>query len=315
MGDFLLIANASAGTADDEAVDTTAEVLARHGDLRRVATSGPDDLDHALAGAADRRLVVAGGDGSLHAVVEALHRRDRLADHQVALVPLGTGNDFARGTRIPLDPAQAAVLAATGTPHRIDLLVDHEGGVVVNNVHLGAGAEASRIGERVKESLGRIGVGKANLGILGYPLGVLVAGLRVAPTRLRVTVDEVVVADGRARLLMVSVGNGTSVGGGAELTPLAAVGDGAADVMLSRATGPASVLRYLIDLVRGRVHASPDVRYLRGTRIRVEAPGEARFWCAADGEIEGPMSARSWDLLPGALTMVLPAPVDLDTPR
>ena len=55
-----------------------------------------------------REVVVAGGDGSLHAVVAALHERGELADAAVGLIPLGTGNDFARGVGLPLDPAEAA---------------------------------------------------------------------------------------------------------------------------------------------------------------------------------------------------------------
>ena len=50
-----------------------------------------------------RRIVVAGGDGSLHAVVTALHRRHELASRTLGLIPLGTGNDFARTLGIPLD--------------------------------------------------------------------------------------------------------------------------------------------------------------------------------------------------------------------
>ena len=52
--------------------------------------------------------MVAGGDGSLHAVVTALHRRHELAERTLGLIPLGTGNDFARALDIPLDPAEAA---------------------------------------------------------------------------------------------------------------------------------------------------------------------------------------------------------------
>jgi diacylglycerol kinase (ATP) len=77
-------------------------------------------------------------------------------------------------------------------------------------------------------------------------------------------------------------------------------------VMVSRATTSGSVLRYLAELLRGRVHSDPAVQYLRGTRIQVSARGSTTFWCSADGELSGPMPGRSWQLLPGALSMVLP---------
>ena len=61
-----------------------------------------------------RSIVVAGGDGSLHAVVSALHRRHELAERTLGLIPLGTGNDFARALGIPLDPGEAAAALLSG---------------------------------------------------------------------------------------------------------------------------------------------------------------------------------------------------------
>ena len=68
--------------------------------------------------AGSRRIVVAGGDGSLHAVVAALHRRNDLADAVLGLIPLGTGNDFARCMGIPLDPEEAARVILDGEVRR-----------------------------------------------------------------------------------------------------------------------------------------------------------------------------------------------------
>ena len=98
---LLLITNADAGTNDEEAVDAALEVLRRAADVEVAATSSPDELEEVLAKRDGRDLVVAGGDGSLHAVVAALHASDDLAGPTVGLIPLGTGNDFARGVRIP----------------------------------------------------------------------------------------------------------------------------------------------------------------------------------------------------------------------
>ena len=51
-------------------------------------------------------------------------------------------------------------------------------------------------------------------------------------------------------ILMVAVGNGANVGGGTELTPHADPGDGAVDVMVSRAIGPLARLGYGAKLAR-----------------------------------------------------------------
>ena len=79
-------------------------MLREHGDVEVAATADQGELDGVLHRRGGRRVVVAGGDGSLHAVVAALHRRNELADAVLGLLPLGTGNDFARGVGDPARP-------------------------------------------------------------------------------------------------------------------------------------------------------------------------------------------------------------------
>ena len=105
----------------------------------------------------------------------------------------------------------------------MDLIVDELGGVVVNSVHAGASAQASRRGARWKERLGPFG-----FGILGYPIGAALASIKPPFVRLRVEADGEVVSDMDKHILMVAIGNGTSVGGGTELTPDADPSDGTA---------------------------------------------------------------------------------------
>jgi diacylglycerol kinase family enzyme len=175
--------------------------------------------------------------------------------------------------------------------------------VVVNNVHVGAGAQASRRGAKWKERLGSIGVGKLNLGKVGYPLGALQAAFIPPELRLHVEIDGEVVNDLDDPVLMVAIGNGTSVGGGAELTPEADPEDHVLDVMISRAVGPVAKVTYALHLARAVHHERDDVRYLRGRTVTIS--GE-EFWCSADGEIDGPERSRSWRVVPAAYSMILP---------
>ncbi len=121
--------------------------------------------------------------------------------------------------------------------------------------------------------------------------------------RLRVEVDGKVIVDLDKPVLMVAIGNGTSVGGGAELTPRADAEDGKVDVMISRSLGPFARFAYAAHLALGRHHERDDVIYLRGTTVSVS--GE-EFYCAADGEISGPERQRTWHVEPQAYSMVLP---------
>jgi diacylglycerol kinase (ATP) len=303
MESLLVITNSEAGTADQQSLDAALSALHGHASVEVAATSNPGELDGVLHRAGSRRIVVAGGDGSLHAVISVLHRRNELKDKVIGLIPLGTGNDFARHMEIPLEPEEAARVLITGEVRPVDLVVDELGEVVVNNVHVGAGAQASRRGHRWKKRLGSIGVGKVNLGKLGYPLGALQASFLPPSLRLRVEVDGRVVNDFDQPVLMVAVGNGTSVGGGAELTPEADAEDGVVDVMISRATGPLAKFAYVARLARGTHHERDDVLYLRGREVSVA--GE-EFFASADGELYGPERTRTWHVEAAAYSMILP---------
>ncbi len=302
---LLVITNSDAGTADATSLEAALAVLRGATSVEVCATSAPGELDGALHRAGSRRVVVAGGDGSLHAVVSALHRRHELGvDRVLGLLPLGTGNDFARTLGIPLDPIEAAQSLVEGTVRPMDLLVDEVGQVVVNQVHLGAGAEAGRKGAPWKERLGAIGVGPVNLGRLGYPIGAALSAIDPPVLRLRIEVDGDVVSDVDHPVLMVALGNGATVGGGLELTPDADPGDGRIDVMIARPRGTLSRLAYVARLGIGTHATHQDVLALRASTVTVSG---TEFWCSSDGEIYGPERHRSWRLEQAAYSMIVPA--------
>lgn len=300
---LLVITNAEAGTSDQETLDAALTVLRSRAEVEVAATSSPAELDGVLGDAGSRRIVVAGGDGSMHAVVAALHRRGDLAGATLALLPLGTGNDFARGTGVPLDIEDAARLVLDGEPRSVDLIVDDTGEVVVNNVHVGTGAMASRKGSRWKTRLGAIGLGKVNLGRLGYPIGAVLALFNPPHRRLRVEIDGRVVNDVDRPVSVVAVGNGANVGGGTEITPEADPEDGRLDVMISFATSLGAKLGSMATLRRGDHLERDDVHYHRGRSVTVS--GE-KFYVSADGELSGPLRSRTWRLEPDAYRMLLP---------
>ena len=130
-----------------------------------------------------------------------------LGERIVGLLPLGTGNDFARSVGIPLDIEDAARIIVEGEGRETDLIVDEVGEIVVNNVHLGAGAEASRKGHTWKNRLGSIGIGKLNLGKLGYPIGAVQSAFSHAELHLRVEID----GKSQLRELYIKLRNGGDV--------------------------------------------------------------------------------------------------------
>ena len=175
-----MVTNASAGSTDDERVDAAMAVLREGVDVRVEDSGSPADLARVLASREDRTVVLVGGDGSVHTAVATLHERGELSpDVRLALIPLGTGNDLARTLGIPLDPADAARALLTGRPRTLDLVVDDAGGVVVNAVHLGVGAEAAERATGLKDRLGKA----------AYPVGSVLAAAGTTGWHLHVEVD------------------------------------------------------------------------------------------------------------------------------
>ncbi len=278
----LLIASAQAGSTDDEALEAACAVLGAELSL----CEAPDDMDAAfdrLDGRTPRRR---------------RRRRQPAPRRDPAAGPARAGVDADRAgaarhrqrpgprARHPARPVRrGASSSATGRPRPLDLLVDDVGGIVVNAVHVGIGADAA-------EHAGRL---KPRLGPLAYPIGAVTAGLRSTGWRLRVEVDGRVVADDHRRSLMVGIGNGRGIGGGTPLLPDALVDDGLLDVMVSQATGPFARVRYGAALTRGEHLQDPDVRFARGRSVTVV--GEP-VGVNADGETGDEVRRRTWSVEP-----------------
>ncbi|MFO6452042.1 MULTISPECIES: diacylglycerol/lipid kinase family protein [unclassified Aeromicrobium] len=291
MNSWLAVSNAHAGSSDEAVIAEVLEVLREAAEVEHVATEDPDHLARTLAEHADVDLVVSmGGDGSLHAVVQALHDAGRLPGTPVGLVPLGTGNDFARTLELAEDPVAAARDLAAGAVRAIDLVLDSTGTVVVNAAHVGIGAEAAARAEPVKPALGP----------LAYVLGAI-STLFTPSADVHVTIDDRTLS---GRVAQVAVGNGRFVGGGGELLPKAVVDDGLMDVAVAFAARLPQRIAYALHLRRG-THPNADfVHYTRATSVRVTGDPVR---CTTDGELTDPRSEHGWRMLADGLAMRLPA--------
>ena len=293
MDSILLLTNDQAGSADDEKLDVAVAALRTSATVEVRVTSRQGELEDVLDHLGHRQLVVAGGDGSLHGVVAALNRRDELRQTVLGLIPVGTGNDFARALGIPLDPEAAARAVLAGKVGPIDLVVDDAGDVVVNNVRVGMGADASRQAIKWKKRLGR----------LGYAIGAARAALRPHVLRVLILVDDELMADVDRAVLDISIGNGATVGGGLRVNPAAHPQSGQMDVLVSFAAGPIARIGYGIDLMRSQHLTRRDVLDRRGNTVSISGTA---FYPSSDGEVSGPVSKRTGRVVKSAFQMTLP---------
>lgn len=297
---WTVVVNSSAGSSEDDLVDRVVGALREQVEVEVARTSDLDDLRAALEDVASgSTVVVLGGDGSLHAVAQALDQLDRLRDVVVGLVPLGTGNDFARTLGAdPTDPVATARDLLAAHERDADLVRAGDGSIVVNAAHVGVGADAAIAAKPWKE----------RFGIVGYAVGAISSGFAAEGFRGEVHVDGEAVPV-RGRLLQVAVGNGRFVGGGTPLLPNADPFDGQLDVVVSWADKPLRRLKYAWKLRSGRHVEGDDTEPLRGTSVSVLVRGSALregIPGNSDGELTDPATTHSWTLEPGAWRLLVP---------
>ncbi|MCB1028606.1 MAG: hypothetical protein KDB24_12695 [Microthrixaceae bacterium] len=286
---YLVIANAAAGSTERAAIGSAVGRLAEAAPTSLRWTEDSTELDTAIAGSGGQTLVVAGGDGSLHLFVNRLAAADAL-DRPVGLIPLGTGNDTARGCGLPLDPTEAAEAVVDGRPRRLALAEGPDGELMVNNAHSGLGVRAAE----------RAAPLKPRLGPLAYPAGALLTGASHQPRDVQVAVDGQMIHTGPADAVLVALG--PSAAGGAGRLDRPGPDQATLSVRVVASTGAAERIRLVGQLVGGTLNDANDVIAAEGRAVQVsgnslgrgEIDGEFRDWPEGFGfEI----SPRRWNLL------------------
>jgi YegS/Rv2252/BmrU family lipid kinase len=229
-------------------------------------------------------LLVFGGDGTVHEVVNGLPLPGGQGGPVVGLLPAGTGNDLARALGLPPHPVAAARAMLDGRPRPVDLL-DCGPRRAANGINAGFAAAATDVlSRRAKRALGPA----------AYVVGGLRAGIRPPTWPARVEVDGRVV-DGEA--LAVVVGNGGSFGGGRWLLPDADLGDGLLDVLVVPAAASKAKLARALAMDR---RLPDDLPRLRGPSATVVTG----MPCRMDGE-PAP-TPGSVSVVPGAWRLLAP---------
>jgi diacylglycerol kinase (ATP) len=222
-------------------------------------------------------LVTVGGDGTVHLGLQAV------AGTPVGfgVIPAGTGNDFAAGTGVPMNPLTAATAVAaavrTGRTHAVDLArVTGAGGEVRwFGAVLAAGFDAV-----VNERANRL---RWPRGPRRYDLAIVLELSRLRPRRYALELDG---ADHSFTGVLVAVGNCPSYGGGLRICPDADPADGLLDVVVAASLGRAALTRLKPRLRRGTHLADPRVTSYRAREIKIGAEDIIAY---ADGERIGPL--------------------------
>lgn len=271
---YVVVANAGAGSSERSTIRGVAGRLAEAAPTTLEWSDGDEAFDAVVERLDGRLLVLAGGDGTLH---HALNRLDATGGlgRPVAVVPAGTGNDFARGVGIGTDLDAAVEVILTGSPRWYPVIELAGGELAHNNAHFGLGLAAAERGAAWKPRLGR----------LAYPAGAALEGVRHPGEVLALHIDGQVVHDGPVLAAVVLLG--PSAGGGIELVDDVEVADAQLDLVVVEPPGSAAGrLAMAASALRGRLLDRDDVDRRTGREVTVRAPGQLR------GDVDGEI--REW---------------------
>lgn len=287
---FALVVNPTSGKRHGQTIAAlAAERLRRAGHFTSTiqgadAPTARDQLKQAIDGDIDGVLVV-GGDGALHAVLD--HVAD--SDLTFGLIPAGTGNDTARSLGIPVKDTDAAVdLIIGGNTRTIDLARADEAYVAT----VVASGFDSKVNERANEMTWPRGNMRYNIAI--------VKELReFEPLHFTLTLDGETI---QREAMLVAVGNGPSFGGGIRICEGASLDDGLLDVVVINPVSKLKLLRVFPQLYKGTHVNLPEFERHRVREVTLESPGIVAY---GDGERLGPLPMTT-TVQPGALRVFAP---------
>lgn len=270
----LLVINPASGGGKGKKIGAqTAELLHNrnlkfHQILEDSAAATKDSINTELNKGDIELVILVGGDGAVHLTIQRL----ALSKIPLVVIPAGTGNDFVRAQKLPLNspdeilnysfsrPAEAVDLGIAGGEYFADVLSTGFDSIVNERAN------------RITLIRGRM---KYNVAIaLELPI--------FKPRVYRFTVDGEPL---ESEAMLIAVANGSSYGGGMQVCPEASITDGLFDVMILAPVSKIEFLKVFPKVFSGKHITHPAVTIRRCREISIEADAIAY----SDGERVGPL--------------------------
>jgi diacylglycerol kinase (ATP) len=258
--------------------------------VEMVETRGPGDGARCARDAAESGasiVAAAGGDGTISEVVNGLVGTGAT----LAVLPLGTGNDFARHLGLGTDLELAVQTIFHGAPQALDL--GQVQGRWFHNV-AGCGFDAA-VAARVNRGF-RFFRGRS-----AYIVAVLQCLLTYRAVPMRITVDG---ERFERRAMLCSVANTSTYGGGMRIAPDAVIDDGLFDIVLLADVGAIEFIRAFPSVFKGAHTTHPKVTMLRGQHVLIETDAPAPV--LVDGEVVGTTPVE-FVIYPHVLNVLVPS--------
>jgi diacylglycerol kinase (ATP) len=235
-------------------------------------------------------VIAAGGDGTINEVVNGLARD--FGRTKLGILPLGTGNDFARSINIPGDIDAAIDIILSARFSQVDV-VRVVSDTTRHFINMSAGGFSGQVDENLTDEM------KASWGPMAY----LRSGLETLPdltayeTRLRFEEEEHQEMD----TYNIIVANARYIGGGIPIAPHALLDDGLMDVIIVPVASMAQLVVLVPQILLGQHMDSRSIMFRRAKKLSIHSkPG---MWINVDGELIG-KEPISFEVLPRALNVI-----------
>ncbi len=260
-----------------------------------VESTAPGEIENQTFDAAksgSARIIVAGGDGSIHEAVNGIMRAE--TDTALGVIPLGTGNDFAKACSIPLRWQNATReltdrLSSNTPPRYIDVGRMNDR-FFANGAGIGFDAKINRIAASIRWPIGD----------LIYLIAIF-RGIRdgiTTPTVRMQYADQ----SWSGEITLANISNGPWVGGMFHVAPMARNDDGFLDLVVVGPVGKRRVLSLLPSLMKGtHVHA-PEVtcKPVRHFSLSADIPLHSHL----DGEVQAMQSTFDIEIFAKSLALI-----------
>lgn len=240
-------------------------------------------LAHAAVADGVSTIVAAGGDGTLHEVANGILRATEKGgrspgDVALGIIPIGTGNDFAKVVPGARTRETAYETIRTGTPRMFDAGLAEWNGTreyFVNAMGTGIDVEVVRQIERLSRGSGP----------LVYLNGLMRALSFYRPIPLRIRADSEEIA---ARVMLIAVANGSCIGGTFKIAPGAQPDDGSLDLCIVDEMPILAQLAIVPRVISGTHESSSRVRTRRVRSVTLTVPPGEPLFFQLDGELREP---------------------------
>lgn len=244
------------------------------------------DLAREAAEAGCRKIIAGGGDGTIHEVMTGLLRfcdagKGRMDEFTLAVLPLGTGNDWIRSAGVPADLPEAVQCIVRGKTAKEDVVrMTLSSGVfcMANIGGIGVDAAICSNTNKLKE--------KGHKGGFLFTLVAPYSTLSRKRNPVEVVCDGEVVYKGR--LFTATLGNGTYRGSGlVQTAPDTKWDDGMLDVSIMPGVNHLKGMMLMMHCLSGDLALQPEMITKRFKKMTVTPLSDKADWVEVDGELPG----------------------------